>query len=59
MCDYRCYFINTAGHIGGVEEIECANDREAAQRALRLLAKQHKYDAIEVWDRDRLVSHQP
>jgi hypothetical protein len=49
--------MSAAGHIGAVEVIECAGDGEAGRRALRMLAKHERFDAIEVWDRDRMVSH--
>lgn len=37
MHAYRCYFMNAAKMITAVEVIECANDGEAQQAALRLL----------------------
>lgn len=59
MCGYRCYFISAAGHIGAVEEIDCANDAEATQIAIKIFAERPQHDAIEVWNRDRMVTHHP
>lgn len=51
MVDYRLYFIDARGHIGGVVELACADDEEAAERA------QTYSDGrpMELWNRDRQV----
>lgn len=59
MCGYRCYFMSAAGHIGAVEEIECANDDEAAKIAMRIFAERSRHDVVEVWEHDRMVIHHP
>ena len=57
MLTYRCYFLNKADAIVGVEEIDCADDEDARQAALKLLRERPSY-AIEVWDRARkLLRH--
>lgn len=51
MPDYRLYFLDERGHIGGVVELACADDDEAAERA------QAHSDGrpMELWRRDRQV----
>jgi hypothetical protein len=51
MPDYRLYFLDQAGHIGGVVEMACLDDEEAAE-----LARAHNDGrAMELWHRDRHV----
>jgi hypothetical protein len=52
MLDYRLYFLDARGHIGGVVELACADDVEAALQA-------HAHSdgrAMELWNRDRKVA---
>lgn len=56
MRAYRCYFLNTIGRIGAVEEISRAGDEEAGQIATNVLAGQSHHNIVKVWDRDRMVS---
>lgn len=51
MPDYRLYFLDQGGHIGGVVEMACIDDVEAAE-----LARAHNDGrAMELWNRDRKV----
>jgi hypothetical protein len=52
MTAYRCYCVDSDGHIGGPPAIvECADDRAAIEAAKALVNGR----AIEVWDRMRRV----
>jgi hypothetical protein len=52
MLDYRLYFLDSRGHIGGVVELACADDDEASQQA-----EAHSDGrAMELWNRDRKVA---
>jgi len=51
MLDYRLYFIDDAGHIQGVVELECASDAEAISRAETYADGR----AMELWRRERWV----
>ena len=57
MPTYRCYFLNKADVIVGVEEIQCAGEADARETALRLLRERPGY-AVEVWDRARKILRQ-
>ena len=57
MPTYRCYFLNKADVIVGVEEIQCAGEADAREAALRLLRERPGY-AVEVWDRARKILRQ-
>lgn len=54
MRAYRCYLMNKAGMIAGVEIIDCAGDGDAQQAALKILRERSPH-AIEVWDEARRV----
>ena len=55
MPDYRLYFLDQGGHIGGVVEMACVDDEEAAS-----LARAHNDGrARELWLRDRKVGAFP
>ncbi len=56
MRAYRCYLMNRAKMITATEVIECADDIEAQQAALRLLDERSPY-TVEVWDEARKVFH--
>ena len=51
MADYRLYFFDHGGHIGGVVELSGADDAEAIQQS----RGQADGRAMELWNRDRLV----
>jgi hypothetical protein len=53
---YHCFFMNTEKMITAVEVIECADDADAGQAALRLLRERSPY-AVEVWNDARKVFH--
>ena len=49
--DYRLYFLDQGGHIGGVVEMACVDDEAAAE-----LAQAHNDGrAMELWRRDYKV----
>lgn len=51
MQDYRLYFLDQCGHIGGVVEMACVDDEAAAE-----LAQAHNDGrAMELWRRDRKI----
>jgi len=51
MPDYRLYFLDQGGHIGGVVEMACVDDEAAAE-----LARAHNDGrAMELWRRDRII----
>jgi hypothetical protein len=56
MRAYHCFFMNRDKMITAVEVIECADDGEARQGALRLLRQWSPY-AVEVWDDARKIFH--
>ena len=51
MPEYRIYTLDYDGHRVDAKNIECVDDHEAVQQALRTITR---YD-VEVWLRDRLV----
>jgi hypothetical protein len=56
MPTYRCYFLNKANAIVAVEEIECADEEDVRETALRL--RERPGYAVEVWDRARKILRQ-
>lgn len=54
MRAYRCYLLNKAGTIAGVEIIDCDGDGDAQQAALKILRERSPH-AVEVWDEARQV----
>ena len=54
MSNYRCYFVNSADHIVGVEDIVARTDVEAVKRA-RALMTCPVGCTVEVWEDSRLV----
>jgi hypothetical protein len=55
MHQYRLYTFRDDGHFSGVQRIECADEREAVQKASQLANRQDG----EVWERDRLIARFP
>jgi hypothetical protein len=51
MIEYRAYTVGFDGHFIGLKELMCADDREAAEIARRLI---DGHD-IELWCGDRVV----
>ena len=51
MLDYRLYFLDDAGHIQGVVELDCADDAEAVQVAQTYADGR----AMELWRRARWI----
>ena len=53
---YRIYTIGRGGHfLGGPEVVECADDKEAVEKAMQLA---RGFD-VEIWDRKHLVTPLP
>jgi hypothetical protein len=55
MPEYRIYTVDYNCHRVDAKNIECADDQEAVQQALRTVTS---YD-VEVWQRDRFVALLP
>ena len=55
MEEYRAYFIGLDGHIVGFEPMVCASDKEAIERAGRLV----EGCRVELWSGARLVIRLP
>jgi len=55
MPEYRIYTVDYNGHRVDAKNIECVDDQEAVQQALRTITS---YD-FEVWQRDRFVALLP
>ena len=54
MASYRCYFMNSGGHIVGLKDIaQCGDDAEARRTAIILLNQEPRYAGVSVWDGDR------
>jgi len=59
MCWYRFYFLNSANHIAAAsQDVDCGDDADAEQTALRMLTSQGQYGAVEIWNGRRRVSRQ-
>ena len=56
MPEYRCYFLDSADHIRGVEEFMGPDDTEAIVEALRLFTERDYYPGFEVWQGKRRLS---
>jgi hypothetical protein len=53
---YRIYTIGRSGHfLGGSEVVECADDKEAVEKAMQLAGGLD----VEIWDDQRLVTPVP
>ncbi len=56
MQAYRFYFLGRDGAVAGYEEIDCANDDAAVNKAAELRpASAPEYTMIEIWQGSRLV----
>ena len=55
MPEYRIYTVDYNGHRVDAKNIECVDDQEAVQRALRTIIN----DDVEVWQRGRFVALLP
>ena len=54
---YRFYFRTSEKHIAaGDRDVDCTDDEDANQTALKLLGGQTNYGIIEVWNASRMVS---
>jgi hypothetical protein len=51
MPNYRLYFMDQGGHIGGVVEMACVDDEEATD----LARAHHDGRPMELWLRDRKI----
>jgi hypothetical protein len=52
MPEYRAYIVSDEGHFIGCEQLVCANDSEAVEKAKRLSER----GPIELWSGPRLVA---
>jgi hypothetical protein len=55
MVPYRCYLLDGAGAIRGVEIVRGIDDRQAIDEARELLAGRREYHGFELWRHDRRV----
>jgi hypothetical protein len=55
MHQYRIYTFRDDGHFSCVQRIECADEREAVQKARQLVNRQDG----ELWESDRLIARFP
>ena len=55
MHQYRIYTFRDDGHFSCVQRIECADEREAVQKARRLVNHQDG----ELWESDHLIARFP
>jgi hypothetical protein len=55
MTAYRCFFLNRAGRIEKAEVVAAESDDDALLATLKLLERQSRYAAIEVWEGARKV----
>jgi len=55
MSEYRIFTVDFSGHRIGAKDIECVDDQEAVQQALRTIA----INDVEVWQSDRFVALLP
>ena len=55
MHQYRIYTFRDDGHFSCVQRIECADEREAVQKARQFVDRQ----AGELWESDRLIARFP
>lgn len=59
MPSFRCYFLNAANHIVGVEICDCPDDAAATRWAERIGRNGPPTRAgLEIWCRDRMVQRQ-
>jgi hypothetical protein len=55
MPAYRIYTIGRYGHFSSAEDIECADDQEAIQKAQQAVS----VCDVELWERRRLIARLP
>jgi hypothetical protein len=55
MAHYRCYFLDGAGAIRGVETVMSIDDGAALEAARVLLARRSAFVGFELWRGDRRV----
>jgi hypothetical protein len=55
MHQYRIYIFRDDGHFSCVQRIECADEREAVQKARQLVNRQDG----ELWESDHLIARFP
>jgi hypothetical protein len=55
MPQYRIFTVDFSGHRIDATEVECADDQEAVQQALRNIS----VDDVEVWQSDRFIALLP
>jgi hypothetical protein len=55
MPQYRIFTVDFSGHRIGAKDVECVDDQEAVQQALRTIV----IDDVEVWQSERFVALLP
>ena len=55
MPEYRIYTIGRYGHFSSAEDIECADDQEAIQKAQQAVSACD----VELWERRRFIARLP
>lgn len=54
LIEYRCYFVNSADHIVGVQDVVAGTEAEAVEQVRALVASRPRCTA-EIWQDSRLV----
>lgn len=49
MEEFRCYFLDADGHIGGREEIDADTLAGAIDQALAMITARPQHSAFEIW----------
>jgi len=55
MAQYRCYLLDAAGAIRGVETVIGVDDGSALEAAREVLARRPDFAGFELWRRDRRI----
>jgi hypothetical protein len=55
MSSYRCYFVNSGGHIVGLKDIGDCTENEARHIAITLLNREPRYSGVSVWAGHRRI----
>lgn len=56
MAVYRCYLVNSGGHIVRTADLDdCPDELEARRAALSLLNSEPRYSGISVWEGSRRI----
>lgn len=56
MVSYRCYFLNSGGHIVGLKDLtDCTAESEARRIAITLWNQSPHYAGVSLWHGDRTI----